>query len=280
VEAGKAPFLDQSAAEGDEDLIKLARLVAPMARFEVGDSLLAARIWHGAARRIANVGLKAECEVASADIAVNDLSNQKAAKTLLEAASSHIQREDGSVASRLQRVWGDYYAMTGDGEAAREAYLKAEAILKSDRTHIQRTAWQGAHARSTEKFIQTGELDRAARQIQAWQCEIPSEKISGYPTLMHAKYWAGREQHDQAIALAQQLVTVNPDSPYVDQILLLAAECEAKRGQTDRALATLHSILTDYPGSPLVPEVKDTIAALESGDAEGPKRQSTRRTRR
>jgi PKD repeat protein len=278
VEAGKVAFLGHSAAEGDQELVELARSVAPMARDDVGDSLLAARIWHGAAGRIADTNLKAECEAASADIAVNELVNQKAAKTLLDAASSHLQREDGPVASRLQRVWGDYYAMTGDGEKARQAYLKAEAILTVGKTHIERIAWQGAHARSTEQFIKTGELDRAARQIHAWENEFPAEKIGGYLTLMHARYWAGREMYDQAVAMAEQLTTVNPGSPYADRILLLAAECEVKRDRLDRALATLHSILTDYPGSPLVPEVKEKIATLESGESQKPKSRSGRRS--
>jgi len=39
VTAGQAPFLaERSAAQGDEDLIKLARLVSPMARDEMGGS--------------------------------------------------------------------------------------------------------------------------------------------------------------------------------------------------------------------------------------------------
>jgi PKD repeat protein len=277
VAAGKVAFLEeQPAAKGDQELVELARLVAPMARNDMGESLLAAQIWHRAAGRIADANLKAECETASADIAVNDLVNQKAAKTLLDAASGHLQRADGPVASRLQRVWGDYYAMTGDGEKARQAYLKAEAILTVGKTHIERIAWQGAHARSTEQFIKTGELDRAARQIHAWETEFPAEKIGGYLTLMHARYWAGREKYDPAVAMAEQLTTVNPSSPYVDQILLLAAECEVNRDRVDRALATLHSILTDYPGSPLVPEVKEKIAALESGESPKPKSRSGR----
>jgi PKD repeat protein len=276
VEAGKVAFLGESAAEGDAALVELARLVAPMARCEVGDSLLAAKIWHGAATRVSDPVLKAECETCSADIAVNDLVNQKAAKMLLDAASNHLQRDTGVLASRLKRVLGDYYALTGDGQAARQAYGKAEQILATERTHIQRTAWQGAHARSTEQFIKAGELDRAARQIHAWEDEFPSDKIGGYLTLLHARYWAGRAMYDPAVALAEQLVATNPESPYVDQVLLLAAECDQKRDRVDRALATLHSILTDYPGSPLVPEVKERIAELESAEAEAPKRPAGR----
>jgi outer membrane protein assembly factor BamD (BamD/ComL family) len=61
-------------------------------------------------------------------------------------------------------------------------------------------------------------------------------------------------------------LSVNRDSPYADQVLLLAADSEMRRGRKDRALATLHSLLKDYPGSPLAPLAKKNIAALE-GDA-------------
>ena len=98
------------------------------------------------------------------------------------------------------------------------------------------------------------------------------EKIDGYITLLYARYWAARQMYPQAIALSEQLLNVAPDSPYADQLLLLAAECEVSRGKVDRALATLHSLLKDYPGSPLVPLVRDRIQRLESGEIEKPKR--------
>lgn len=176
------------------------------------------------------------------------------------------------MASRLQRVWGDYHALTGDGEAARKAYNEAEAILGTTRSHTERTAWQGAHSRSAEQYLKTGELDRAIVEIRAWQEEFPAEKIDGYLNLMLARYWAGREKYAEAVAQAEQLLTVNADSPYIDQLLLLAADCEVKRGRVDRALATLHQLLKEYPGSPLVPVVRANIAKLESGEVEAPKK--------
>ena len=273
VSAGQVAFLSgESAAEGDEELIKLARLVAPMARDEVGDWRLAGRIWHGASRKIADAELKAECEIEAADVAVNDLLQPNVAKPLLDAATAHLRRSTrGPVASRLQRVRGDYYAATGDGQNARKAYNEAESVLSSPRTHIEREAWKGAHSRSTEQFLKTGELDRAARQLRAWQDEFPADKIGGYLNLMLARYWAGRGEYAQAIALAEAQLAVNADSPYVDQLLLLAADCEVKRGQIDQALAFLNQLLKDYPGSPLVPAVRENIAKIESGEIEPPK---------
>ncbi len=264
VQAGKVALVGESAAEGDDGLGALARLVGPMARNQLGDSRLAGQIWRGAAEKISRGDLKAECELAAADIALNDLLDAPAAKGLLEAASGRLgQGQVGPVASRLQRVWGDYYAATGDGQAARKAYRRAEAVLGSSRSHVERTAWRGAHSRSVEQFLSSGEMDRAANELRAWQQEFPAEKIDGYMSLLFARYWAGRQMDSQAISLAERLLAVNADSPYVDQLLLLAADCEMKRDRVDRALATLNSLVEDYPGSPLVPTVRERIAELE-----------------
>ena len=53
VAAGRAAFQDGSAAKADQDLLKLAQLVGPMARLRLGDSESAFEIWRGAAQRIA-----------------------------------------------------------------------------------------------------------------------------------------------------------------------------------------------------------------------------------
>ena len=118
-----------------------------------------------------------------------------------------------------------------------------------------------------QKGLSTEQASRTAAELRLWQQSFPTEKISGQLTLMYARYWAGRLMFDQAIALSEQLLTVNPDSPYMDQLLMLAAACEVKRGKNDRALATLHSLVKDYPGSPLAPAAKEQIAKLESGGA-------------
>jgi len=276
VAAGKLPFLGDPPADeeapADEDVIRLARLVGPMARDELGDPLLAARIWHGASRRIADNRLKGECETQAADVAISDLLKIDVGKELLEAATAHLQGvATGPVAARLKRVWGDYYAATGDGENARKAYSEAESVLAGTRTHVERTAWQGAHSRSTDQFLKSGELDRAAEELRAWQDEFPADKIDGYLNLMLARYWAGREAYAQAVAQAEAQLAVNPDSPHVDQLLVVASDCEVERGRVDRALAFLNQLLKDYPGSPLVPAVRENVAKLEAGEAKAPK---------
>ncbi len=278
VDAGKVAFLEQSAAKGDEDLLRLARLIGPIARDQLGSAALAGSIWRGAAKRVASPAGKAQCQVEAADVAVNDLANAAIARPFLDAATAALGGEkSGLAASRLKRVWGDYYALAGDGKAARKAYAEAESLLPARQTNAERTAWQGAHGRSTEQYLQARQYPRAAAQIHQWQDEFPADKTVGYITLLYARYWEGRGKYPQAIALAGQLSAVNADSPYVDQLLLLAAECHVKLGAVDRAVATLQSLVKSYPGSPRVPEAKERLAELRAGKT-GPSKRLRKQT--
>ena len=264
VEAGRAAFGQDSAAVGDEDLARLARLIGPMARVRLGDSATALAIWIGALERIKSPGLNAECRIAAADILITDLVKPAAAKPLLDAASKQLEKSRGGpVESAFERVRGDYHAATGDGKSARKAYLAAEQALGKPRNFIESTAWKGAHSRSAEVFIKEKQFDRAAAELFAWQQEFPAEAIEGYLNLLLCKYFAAREMYDAAVAQAERLQAVSADSSYTDQILLLSADCELRRGRKDRALATLNSILKDYPGSPLIPLVKKNIELIE-----------------
>ncbi len=91
--------------------------------------------------------------------------------------------------------------------------------------------------------------------------------VEGYLPLLQAKYWIARKAWAPAAAVASDLLTVNAASPYADQLLHLAAQCEQQLGHPERAVATYRSLLTDYPGSPLVDAVKKELARLEAGDA-------------
>jgi TolA-binding protein len=265
VAAGRVAFADDSAASGDADLLSLAQLIGAIARFRLGDALAAGQIYRDAAKRIAAPEKRAECEIAAADVAINDLVKAAAAKPLLEAATEHLRGSSGPLAPELHRVWGDYYASVGEGRSARKEYEEAQRAAGSAKNFAERTAWLGAHARSTEEFLKHKQYVRAIEELRAWQREFPAEKIDGYWTLLFARYWAGRGEYAQAIAQAEQLQAVNRDSPYIDQLLYLAADSEVRRGRTDRALATLQSLLKDYPGSPLVPAAKKKIETLEEG---------------
>ncbi len=219
----------------------------------------------GAARRVAAAEAKARCEIEAADVAVNDLLKFDAAKALLEKAASRLgEGKRGPVAAALARVRGDYFAAVGKGDAARKAYDEAEELVGRAGSNAEQAARRGAYGRSTEDFLKLRLLDRAAAEIHAWQADFPTERIDGYLTLLYARCWVARRQYAQAIAQAEQLQAVNADSPYVDQLLMLAAGCELRRERTDRAIATLHALVKDYPGSPLAPAARAKLAELEA----------------
>ncbi len=265
VDAAKVAFMGESTARGEETLFELARLAAPIARNLLGDSRLAGQIWQGASQRISRPELRAECELAAADIALNDMLLPDVAKTLLDKAEAAVGKaETGDMVSRLHRVWGDYHATVGDGARAREDYAKAQQSQTTDHSQVEQIAWRGAHSRSTEQFLKSGRYGLAAAQLHAWQTEFPSDKLDGYLHLLLARYWAGRGEYAAAIAQADQLLAINSASPYADQLLSLAAECEEKRDRIDRALATFQSLLHDYPGSPLVPHIQGEVKRLKS----------------
>jgi TolA-binding protein len=296
VNVGKVAFLEESAAEGDQVLMRLARLVAPIARDINADSSLAYKIWQGAAKRVKHPQLRSECALEAADIAINDMADARLGKKLLDAATLwgkekppepkpaagsqdaakaqgffddvkpyEPQHIGGQPVSRPLRIWGDYYAAAADGKLARESYRQAEKLVAATRSQVEQSAWRGAYSRSTEQFLKTGELDRAIAEIRRWQDDFPAEKIEGQVTLMYARYFAARESYYQAIALADQLMNLAPDSPYIDQMLLFAAKCEVKRGKLDRAIPALQDLTRKYPGSPLVPEAKELLAKCQSG---------------
>ncbi|MBN1910937.1 MAG: hypothetical protein JW818_14420, partial [Pirellulales bacterium] len=264
VDAGQAPFVGSSNAEGDNELFALAKLIGPMARAELGDSKKALAVWTGAARRIGDAKLRAQCQIHAADVAVNDLLDAQRATTWLDAAAKvYGTSSNGEAPSRLARVRGDYHALRGEGPQARADYERAQQALGADRSTARRTALSGAHSRSTEEYLRAGQWARAMAELDAWQTDFPAESIDGYLTLLWARYWSGRQKHAQVVALSERLQAVNPTSPYADRLLLLSARAEASLGRRDRASATLHSLLKDYPGSPLVPEAKELLKEIE-----------------
>ena len=232
------------------------------------------------ARRVSAAEAKARCEIEAADVAVNDLLKFDAAKSLLEDAAAQLGA--GRAAPSRPRWPASAATATPPSDRAtprRKAYDQAEELLGRCGINAEQAARRGAYGRSTEDFLKLRQFDRAAAEIHAWQADFPSERIDGYLTLLYARCWSGRQRFAQAIAQAEQLQAVNADSPYVDQLLMLAAACELRRERTDRAIATLHALVKDYPGSPLAPAARAKLAELEPSPppkGEGKKTMSTR----
>ena len=133
--------------------IEVVRMVAGLLRDRLDDPEGALAFWRGG--EVLGPGpWKAECEIEAADVALNDLLKTEAAKPLLESATARINRGGEPIlSSRLNRVWGDWYARKGDKPSALAAYARAMASLATRRPAAEQQAWRGALSRSTEEFL-------------------------------------------------------------------------------------------------------------------------------
>ncbi len=259
--AGQAGILAEREPADADSALGVVRLVGGLLRDRLDDAAAALNFWQAAVKVLRPSLWKAECEIEAADLAINDLAHAEPAKALLDSAAKRLEKEaEPALASHLDRVWGDWYARKGDKASARAAYARAMTALETRKSAVEQDAWRGAHSRSTEEFLRDKALDRAWTELSLWQEAYPIDKVEGYLTLLQARYWAARNKWPQAIALAGDLVAINPDSPYADRLVFLSAECEEKSGHADRARAAYQSLLTDYPGSPLVGDARKRLA--------------------
>jgi TolA-binding protein len=268
---GKSLLLS-TAPPTDEDVVRaLAELVGPLLDDHFDDPAGALAVWGAAAAAVRRPDGKVACTLQAADIALNELHQRPEAKKLLDEADGHTAAISGTVlASRLQRLWGDWYARAGNKKAALASYAKAAAVQPERRPATERQARRGAYSRSTEAFLRDKEPGRAAEELRRWQDEFPGDKVDGYLPLLLARYYQARGKHAHAIVVANDLLAVNPESPYADQLLFLAAESEEQLGRPDRARALWQALLTDYPGSQLVPEARQKVSRLGGGKTQAP----------
>ena len=199
----------------------------------------------------------------AADVAL-DMRNTEAVKPLLDEAAKKISKIGLSLPlSTFHRVQAEFFAESGDGEGARQALGEATRHAASGMHHAEKIALQGSASRSAEKFLQEKNPDRAIDELRKWQREHPAAVFDGYMTLLFAQYWVVREKYSQAAALADRQIVLNPDSPYIDELLLIAADAQTKAGNKDAAKAYLSSLIKGYPGSPLIPQVTELLKKLE-----------------
>lgn len=257
---GKSWLLGKPLPQDESIVFEMARTVAPLLRDRQDDSAGALAIWEAGVRGTRRPAWKAQCELEAAEIFLSDLHQRTGAKNLLQAAEPRLARlGDTTLSSRLQRLWGDYHARGGDGKSARAAYSRAEKARGSRTGTAEREARRGAHSRSTESFLREKSLSRARDELRLWQDEFPLDKIDGYLSLLQARYYFEKGRFPHAIVTANDLLAVNPESPYADRALFLAGESEEKQGQPDRARVLYQAIVTDYPGSPLVTAARQKL---------------------
>ena len=175
-----------------------------------------------------------------------------------------------ALTSRLNRVWGDWYSRKGDGPSARaclraghgRAWHSRKSAVEQDALARRPEPSRPRSSSATRPSTGPGPSSASGRR------STPDDKVEGYLTLLQARYWAARARWPQAIALAGDLVTVNPDSPYADRLTYLAAECEeqARAAPTGPAPRISRS-WPIIPGSPLVGDARKKIGSLSGKKA-------------
>jgi TolA-binding protein len=272
VKVGQAGITGRREPTDAESALLAVRMISQLLIERIDDPDGARAFLEGSVQWLRPADWKAECEVRAADIALHDLLAPRTARKLLDSATARLgNAADANITSRLYRVWGDWYARKGEKSLARASYARAMTAIGTRRSAVEQDAWRGAHSRSAEAFLRDKAIDRARTELQQWQDEYPIDKIEGYLTLLQALFRAARTKYPQAIALANDLIVVNSESPYADRLVFLSAECEGKLGRIERARATYQSLLTDYPGSPLVAEARQRLGKLGRNAATGPK---------
>jgi tetratricopeptide (TPR) repeat protein len=191
---------------------------------------------------------------------------------LLEKAAAQLKDGNDLDAANLHRVWGDWHARRGDAAAALAAYHRAAEKRALGLNVAQQNARRGACSRSAEAFLRDADLPRASEQLSQWQQDFPQDKPEGYLSTLLARYWMARSRPNVALAVAGDLLTVAPQSPYADRLMLVQAEAEEALGHPDRAIAACETLLADYPGSPLRDAAKEKIAAVKAAATQRPDR--------
>jgi len=258
----KEPPDDEAAVKG------MAEIVGPILRDRQDDPAAALAVYRAAANSIQNPVWKPVFAMAAADVCLHDLHQRATAKKWLEMAGKGQSAGGAANASRMHRLWGDWHARAGNKKAALLAYEKATKSLATSRPgSVEREARRGAYSRSTEAFLREKSLDRARDELRRWQDEFPEDKIDGYLPLLLARYYVAGDKFQHAIVVAGDLLAVNAESPYADQLVFLAAECEENLKHIEQARAGYRALLADYPGSPLVREAKQKLSQLSKTNA-------------
>ncbi|MDR2756047.1 MAG: outer membrane protein assembly factor BamD [Planctomycetaceae bacterium] len=263
-ETVRSALADNPNFKGDNSIYKLALFAGEIARDYLLDWKLAGQIYVAAAQKLMFNDFAAECYALAADVSL-DMLNKTAAKKFIESAEKKVSKNGKSQSiCTFYRVKGEYLAEIGQGVEAQQALIKANEV--KDEGHFQYTeqvALQGSASRSVETFLREKNYDRVIEAIRTWQREYPAASYEGFISLLMARYWVGREKYPQAAALADRQLSLNPNSPYIDELLLVAAEAQEKAGNKNAAQAYLRSLIKDYPGSPFVTDAKKQLKNLE-----------------
>ncbi len=152
---------------------------------------------------------------------------------------------------------GNVWRLRGDYDRALQAYQRAQmgsATHANTSTNTQNPIRRGNVAYEAEAHIQAGDYDRADDVLDRWEMALPTDRLTGYSTLLRVRLLGATEQWTGVINEAEDLVRVNPQSLYAPHLLGAAAGAHLKCGAAAEARECLERLIAEYPESALAAE--------------------------
>jgi len=184
-----------------------------------------------------------------------------------EKAYRRVLKEyaNAGVAWELRRVnigLGDIHRHRGQGDKAREAYQKADAVKMTSEPPNVAAVRVGTLARYVEEYTRERNWQWAAKFLDDWAWEFPLAKLEGHWSLLRANMFVAMGRTDDALREALDLVAGNPNSAYAVRLLMVAAECYAAKGDRQKARLMLQTAVEDYPEDPNRAKARHRLQAL------------------
>lgn len=179
---------------------------------------------------------------------LNDLA--AAQKEYTKTLTTYAKATDNQV--RLAQIrLGDVYRTKGDAAAARRAYERATGLPTGNISEAVSAARRGSFPRTVEDYLRRKLLKEALKELGHWEWEFPLARLDGYSSLLRAKVALAQDNRKEAIKQSEELLRVNKDSEYADDILLFLTALHQRAGQLDKALAAASRLLDEHPASEL-----------------------------
>ena len=214
-------------------------------------ALQAIAIFSAAEQRTSDLKAKARLANEKGDVYYYFLDDlQKAEQEYTKTLTRYAKAGTDQVRLAQIRI-GDLYKTKGDYEAALRAYQRAADMPIHNYPEEVELARRGSFARTIEDYIRRKVFKEAHKTLDQWDWEFPTDKLVGYSSLLRARLALAEGNKPEALKQANELLRVNKESEYADDILLFLADLHVGSGQLDKALAALDRLLKDYPASDL-----------------------------
>ena len=250
VAAGQA-LLKRADQLDDKTFVEHALLLGRHLREVEGKAREALAVFTAAEARATDTDTKARLANEKGDVYFYFLDDQENALAQYTRTVKQFAKASTTQVRLAQIRIGDVYGSKGDAKAARQAYERAADMPISTRTEIVESARRGSFARTVEDYTRRKLFTEAHEALNNWDWELPTDKMVGYSSLLRARLALAEGKADEAEKQATQLVTMNRESEYADDLLLFLTDLHLRANKLDGAYAAASRLLKDYPASEL-----------------------------